>query len=193
MKQSLLYMLLCLLLSNGLVAQHKFYGKKKHHKMVYDFVSDVMKEVGTHGGTKVYLEEEVRGNKCYESKPDLIFLDRIKLMDIKILDAYLTQKDINFMRKQAKDLLFKKWNSKLLDMPQLEILPSSSARKEAKHKQQGIIMGISLPFFSEDGQKAIFFMCRQDIEDGWDAIALYKKTTDGWKLVTTKLSMWHNN
>lgn len=179
----------CFFMAYEADAQQPF-SKKEHQYMIYEFMNEVMKDVGTHG--KVYLEEKVRGNKCYETKTDRIFLDRIKLMDIKLLDAYLTQEDIAYMRSQANELLFKKWNSKQLGLEKLEVIPSSSARKEGKHQKAGLTLGTSLPFFSKDGKKAIFFMCRQNPSDGWDAIALYKKTEKGWELVTTKISMWHS-
>lgn len=167
------------------------FKKKEHQTMIYSFVNDVLKQVGRHeANTTVYLEQLVRGNKCYESKPDRIFPDRIKLLDISLLDSLLTQKDIEFMKQQAENKLFSKWDQKKIKLKTIKVLPSASSRKVGNHTV-GQYLGISLPFFSTDGKSAIFFICRQGLEDGWDATTLYRKTAHGWRLVTTKLILWH--
>ncbi|MGB0521806.1 MAG: hypothetical protein ACPGJS_02540 [Flammeovirgaceae bacterium] len=185
--------LICLLgITAETFSQKEPLSAKAHQKLIYQFINDVLQKVGSHKTNNfIYLEEKVRGNKCYDSKPDRIFMDRIRQMDIKILDSLLTQGDIHFMTDQANNLLFKRWEKKYMTLKKVKVLPSAFARKNEFDHENSQYLGISLPFFSEDREKAIFFMCRQGIDDGWDAVALYQQEASGWKLVTTKLNLWH--
>ena len=157
---------------------------------IYDFMNEVLIDVAKHPRL-FYLEEKVRGNKVYNNQPDRIFTDKIRKLDTKLLDSLLTEDDWRFMKDQAENLKFKRWNEKSLHTSGTEILPASSSRKNRLYYKDRLHLASSLPFFSLDKKTVIFFICKQEETEGWESIMLYQKRAEEWHLVTSKISMWH--
>ena len=157
---------------------------------VYEFMNEALGALGRKSG-KLYIEERVIGNQIYSNSSQRIFTDKIKSLNVKILDSLLTASDWKFMKRQAENLVIKKWDDTRLNITNTEVLPSSSSRKKKKYHKNGLTLGLSLPFFSEDKQKAILFICRQEPTEGWESILLYQKVAGKWKVISSKLKMWH--
>lgn len=139
-----------------------------------------------------YLQREVLSNVLRNgTSPETIFFDRVGQLNTAMIDSLLSGREIRNMKGLATQQTMNYWKADSLQITGLEIIDKKKLPFLLGKNKRRISLALSPPYFSSDYQYAFLMIERRSASEGWDALLLWQRQTQGWKVIDAKMWFWH--
>lgn len=164
-----------------------------NHQQIYQFVNEQLGFLGhPPDGIVPYFQKEAIVNVLRGGENiDAIFFDRIQQMNTNLIDSLLTAEEVRWMKSNAELQTLEVWEADSLAIGNIELIDKAQMMRNLYREKLRVGFAISPPYLSPKQDYAFLMIQRRAATDGWDCLMLWQKRGSEWKVIDSKIWLWH--